>query len=147
MSNLSDAEAMALPLVRGLCPLIQVFDMNASLAFYCGQLGFEIVQDSGEVDTPEGRFFHWCWLRLGGADLMLNTAYDGGERPTVRDPARQAAHRDTGLFFDCPEVDAVAAALRENGVEVDGPRTAPYGMRQLWVSDPDGYVLCFQAPG
>jgi catechol 2,3-dioxygenase-like lactoylglutathione lyase family enzyme len=143
---MSAAEAMALPRVRGLCPLIQVFDMNASIAFYCGQLGFEIVQDSGEVDTPEGRFFHWCWLRLGGADLMLNTAYDEGERPAVRDPARQQAHGDTCLYFDSPDVDGVAAALRSKGIKVEGPRDAPYGMRQLGLSDPDGYQLCFQAP-
>lgn len=143
---MSDAETMAPPRVGGLCPLIQVFDMNASIAFYCGQLGFEIVQDSGEVDTPEGRIFLWCWLRLGGADLMLNTAYDEGERPASRDPARQKAHRDTGLYFDSPDVDDVAASLESKGVAFEGPRDSPYGMRQLWFSDPDGYQLCFQAP-
>ena len=68
----------------------------------------EIISDSGLVDTPEGRFFHWCWLRLGGAHLMLNTTYDEGERPTERDSARQAAHDDTGLYFDCPDPDAAA---------------------------------------
>jgi hypothetical protein len=25
-----------------------------------------------------------------------------------------------------------------------GPKTAPYGMRQTWLHDPDGYQLCFQ---
>ena len=132
--------------VRGLCPLIQVFDMNAAIAFYRDRLGFEIVRHSGEVDTPEGRFFHWAWLRLGGAHLMLNTAFDEGERPLVRNPDRQAAHRDTGLFFDCPDVDGMAALLRSRGVAVEGPKDAPYGMRQLFVTDPDGYTLCFQAP-
>jgi catechol 2,3-dioxygenase-like lactoylglutathione lyase family enzyme len=120
--------------------------MNESVGFYCDQLGFEIVQHSGVVDTPEGRFFHWAWLRLGGAHLMLNTAYDEGERPPAREPARQSAHGDTGLFFDCPNVDAMAALLRVRGVEVEGPANAPYGMRQLSVTDPDGYGLCFQAP-
>jgi hypothetical protein len=28
---------------------------------------------------------------------------------------------------------------------VKGPRTASYGMRQLFLRDPDGYELCFQA--
>lgn len=132
--------------VAGMAPLLQVYDMNEALAFYRDGLGFALVADSGEVGTPEGRFFHWCWLRLGGAHLMLNTAYDEGERPPERDPARQAAHCDTGLYFDCPDLEAAAAMLRARGVECDGPTIAPYGMKQLWLRDPDGYGLCFQTP-
>ena len=131
--------------IEGLTPLLQVYDMAEALAFYRDALGFELVADSGEVDTPEGRHVHWCWLRLDGADLMLNTACDAGERPPERDPARQAAHDDTCLYFGCPDVDAAAAELRSRGLEVEGPRTAPYGMRQTWLHDPDGYQLCFQA--
>ena len=41
--------------------------------------------------------------------------------------------------------DAAAAHLAEKGIAFDGPRVAPYGMKQLWVRDPDGYMLCFQA--
>jgi glyoxylase I family protein len=96
----------------GLTPLLQVFDMNEALAFYMDALGFERIADSGVRDTPEGRFAHWCLLRLGGAELMLNTAYDEGERPPARDPARQAAHGDTCLYFACPDPDAAAAELR-----------------------------------
>ena len=136
---------MALQLT-GLCPLIQVYDMPASIAFYRDRLGFEIVQHSPEVDAPEGRYFHWAWLRLGPADLMLNTAYDEGERPPLPDHARVAAHADTGLFFGCPDVDAAYEALRAAGLELDPPTIAPYGMKQLNLTDPDGYQLCFQAP-
>lgn len=129
----------------GMTPLLQVYDMNEALAFYRDALGFETVADSGMVDTPEGRFAHWCRLRLGDAELMLNTAYDEGERPPARDPARQGAHHDVCLYFGCPDVDAAAAHLRSLGLAVEGPRTAPYGMRQAWLHDPDGYQLCFQA--
>ena len=130
--------------VEGMAPLLQVYDMNEALAFYRGALGFELVADSGEVDAPEGRYVHWCWLRLGEADLMLNTAYDAGERPPARDPAREAGHDDLCLYFAVPDVDAAAACLRSRGLDVEGPRTAPYGMRQTWLHDPDGYQLCFQ---
>jgi glyoxylase I family protein len=130
--------------VTGMAPLIQVYDMNEALAFYRDALGCEVVADSGEVDAPEGRYVHWCWLRLGGADLMLNTAYDAGERPPARDSAREAGHDDVCFYFACPDVDAAAAALRARGLEVEGPKTAPYGMRQAWLRDPDGYQLCFQ---
>lgn len=131
--------------VDGMAPLIQIYDMSEALGFYRDTLGFELVADSGEVDTPEGRYVHWCWLRLGAADLMLNTAYDAGERPPARDPARQAAHDDLCFYFVCPDADAAAAWLRSRGLDVKGPSTAAYGMRQVWLHDPDGYQLCFQA--
>jgi glyoxylase I family protein len=130
--------------VAGMTPLIQVYDMNEALAFYRDVLGFRVSSDSGTVDTPEGRHFHWCSLQLGSVSLMLNSAYDEGERPAGRDAARQAAHADTGLFFDCADPNAVAAALQANGIATGEPRDAPYGMRQLYVTDPDGYQLCFQ---
>jgi glyoxylase I family protein len=131
--------------VEGLAPLIQVYDMNEALAFYRDALGFELVADSGEVDAPEGRYCHWCWLRLGGADLMLNTVYDAGERSPARDRAREAGHDDLCLYFGVPDVDAAAAFLRARGLEVEGPETASYGMRQALLRDLDGYQLCFQA--
>ena len=130
----------------GLTPLIQVYDMPEAIRFYCGTLGFELAGSSPETDTPEGRMFHWAWLRLGGANLMLNTAYDEGERPPARDPARWNGHRDTCLFFACPDVDAVYDALTARGLELRPPHRAPYGMKQLHLNDPDGYELCFQQP-
>ena len=42
----------------GLTPLIQVFDMPASLAFYRDKLGFEVVSASPVVDTPVGKYSH-----------------------------------------------------------------------------------------
>jgi uncharacterized glyoxalase superfamily protein PhnB len=128
----------------GLVPLVQVFDMNEALEFYCGRLGFEIVDRSPEVETHEGRFSHWAWLRLGEGDVMLNTAYDSNERPEARDGARWGGHSDVALFIGCPDVDAAYAELNAAGISVNPPKVAPYGMKQLMLSDPDGYGLCFQ---
>lgn len=72
----------------GLTPLIQVYDMPEAIRFYCGTLGFDIAAASPEVEAEEGRYFHWAWLRLGGAELMLNTAYDAGERAASREASR-----------------------------------------------------------
>jgi len=128
--------------VRGVCVLLQVFDMPASVRFYRDVIGFEMV----ETSEREGDRFDWGWLRLNGADLMLNTAYEYDSRPPAPDPARQASHRDTCLYFSCPDVDAAFRRLTSAGVEVSEPKVAPYGMRQLYVEDPDGYMLCFQWP-
>jgi catechol 2,3-dioxygenase-like lactoylglutathione lyase family enzyme len=126
---------------EGACPLLQVFDMPTSLHFYRNVLGFVEVQKSGAGDDVG-----WVWLRRGSSELMLNTAYDLGERPPHPDPARVAAHADVALFFGCEDLDGAWAHLRAHGVKADPPRVAPYGMRQLHVRDPDGYGLCFQRP-
>src|SRR5262245_2150347 len=137
---------MALDL-RGVCPLLQVFDMPASLAFYRDLLGFEVVQAAPPPERVRGDDFGWVWLRRGGADLMLNTAYDpDAERPPVPDPARVAAHDDTALFIRCPDVDGAYRYLRSRGVAVEAPKVAPYGMQQMILKDPDGFSLCFQWP-
>lgn len=125
--------------VDGMAPLLQVFDMPTSLAFYRDLLGFERVGDSGAGDASD-----WVWLRLHGVDLMLNTAYESDSRPPEPDPARIAAHQDTGLFFGCRDVDGAYAYLLANGLKPEPPKIQDYGMKQLYVTYPDGYVLCFQ---
>jgi uncharacterized glyoxalase superfamily protein PhnB len=132
--------------LTGLVPLLQVFDMNESIAFYRDMLGFEIVQHSPLIDAAEGRYFHWAWLRHDGAELMLNTAFDANERPAARDPARIGAHDDVCLYIGCPDPDAAFATLKARGLELAPPATVAYGMRQLVLRDPDGYSLCLQCP-
>lgn len=127
--------------VRGLSPLLEVFDMPTSLAFYRDKVGFRITGDSGQGDESG-----WVMLELGDSTIMLNTAYDDGERPETPDPARAAAHSDTCIYFGCPDPDAAYEYLKGQGVILDPPANAPYGMRQLYLSDPDGYNLCFQWP-
>lgn len=125
--------------VRGLSPLLEVFDMPTSLAFYRDKIGFRITGDSGQGDESG-----WVMLQLGDSTIMLNTAFDEGERPDAPDPARIAAHRDTCIYFGCPDPDAAYEHLLANGIEAKPPQVAPYGMKQLYVTDPDGYNLCFQ---
>ena len=125
--------------VRGLAPLIEVFDMPTSLAFYRDKLGFRVTGDSGQGDESG-----WVMLELGNATIMLNTAYDDGERPDAPDPSRVAAHHDTCIYFSCPDVDAAYEHLKSQNITARPPSTAPYGMKQLYVSDPDNYNLCFQ---
>jgi len=127
--------------IIGVAPLLQVFDMPKAIGFYCDVLGFELTAKS-----HPGDHFHWARLKLGGAELMLNTAYDDGQRPPAPQPGRVAAHGDTILYFGCEDLDAAYKHLRAHGLKVKEPRVAPYGMKQLYVHDPDGYGLCFQWP-
>jgi len=126
---------------RGIAPLLQVFDMPTSLRFYRDVLGFAVVGQSGSGDDCG-----WVWLRFQGTEVMLNTAYDVGERPPAPDPARAAAHGDTCLYFGCEDLDDAYQHLIAHGAKTKPPKVAPYGMKQLYVTDPDGFGLCFQWP-
>ena len=127
--------------VRGMTPLIQVFDMPTSIRFYRDVLGFTVA----ESDRP-GDDCDWVLLRIHDVELMLNTAYESDSRPPAPDPARIAAHRDTSFFFGCPDVDGTYERLRALGVEATAPKATHYGFKGFSVRDPDGFELCFHWP-
>jgi glyoxylase I family protein len=127
--------------VRSVCTLLLVFDMPTSLRFYRDVLGFEVIATN---DDEAGDNVDWCYLRRGKTELMLNGMYEGPERPPAPDKTRIAAHSDACLYFGCPDVEGAYRHLRSNGIDVKEPTVARYGMKQLYVLDPDGYNLCFQ---
>ena len=133
---------------EGLSPLLQVYDMPKAVHFYRDVLGFELVGNSPIVKSPiQGEYFHWAMLRRNGTTIMLNTAYDEGERPSQPDPPRVAAHADTALYFGCDDVDSVCDHVRPLGIKVlQKPENMHYGMRRLTIEDPDGYNICFHGP-
>lgn len=127
--------------LKGMAPLLQVFDMPASLRFYRDLLGFEVVQASGTGDGVD-----WVLLRLNDIELMLNTAYEKPNRPFTPDLNRQAAHGDTTLYFGCPDTDGTYSYLIDKGLDIEKPVITGYGWKALSLIDPDGYHLCFHYP-
>lgn len=130
--------------LTGVTPLLMVFDMVEAVQFYRDLLGFEVVGASPVVQTPEGRFSHWVWLKRDGADVTLNTAYDAGERPAERDEVHWAGHADTWLYLACEDVDAAFAHVISKGIDAAPPAMTSYGRKTFQISDPDGYTLVFQ---
>jgi catechol 2,3-dioxygenase-like lactoylglutathione lyase family enzyme len=115
-----------------MVPLLYVTDMDRSAAFYGNKLGFELIQQW----EPEGKML-WCLLKRGGAEIMLQKATD-------EDGPAEGFGRGVEFFLWCDDADAMHAELVANGLKLDPPQTAFYGMKQLFVKDPDGYELCFQ---
>ena len=139
-------EQMASPTeieVQSLAPLLGVFDMPRSIRFYRDMLGFKVTGSSDPMsDDPDD--VNWVMLRLGPTTVMLNTAYDPNHVPDQPEACRWSGHQDTFLYFACPDVEAAYRFLVSKGVEVDPPKVAWYGMKQLYLKDPDGFNLCFQ---
>ena len=115
-------------------PLLLVTDLARACDFYCRGLGFELDRRW----EPDGEL-RWCWLRRNGASLMLQQACQE-DRP--------AAPRGNGvsLYFICQDAAAVYRDLSSRGIEATPPTVAFYGMNQVFVTDLDGYALCFENP-
>src|SRR5579859_3297427 len=89
--------------VKGLAPLLSVFDMRAAIRFYRDVLGFTVTGSSPALSADPDHV-NWCMLDLNGATLMLNTAYDPEDQPPSPEPSRWAGHQDTCVYFGCPDV-------------------------------------------
>jgi uncharacterized glyoxalase superfamily protein PhnB len=64
----------------------------------------------------------------------------------AEDNLRQPRGAGITLYIHCDDAQDVFLRLLERGMEVDPPITTFYGMKQVYVTDPDGYGLCFQNP-
>jgi uncharacterized glyoxalase superfamily protein PhnB len=119
--------------VRAVWPLLVVEDLQASIRFYCEGLGFTV---EGRAES-DGRLF-WCRLVRGGASIMLQQ-WDPEDGP------KENRGRGVSLYFLCDDVDVLYAELLSNGLTLGPPHTEDYGMRQLFVPEPDGYLICFES--
>ena len=131
------------PKLEGFSPLLQVFDMPRSIAFYRDVLGFEVVDHSPERATDD---FDWAMLSFDEITLMLNTTFESDQRPQALSAVHYDVHKDVSLYFGCRDLESAYAWLQKKGVPAEEPRAAPYGMSQLYLKDPDGYVICLQWP-
>lgn len=129
--------------VTGVAPLIGVFHMPTAIRFYRDMLGFTVTSKSKTM-SEDGDDVNWAMLELGSATVMLNTAYDPDEVPEKPDRARWSGHQDTCLFLGSPDVDGAYRELLKRGVVLEPPKVTWYGMKQLYLTDPDGFGICFQ---
>ena len=121
--------------VHAPLPLLFTADIERSRAFYCDQLGFTL---TNRYD-PGGNL-SWCMLAMEGARIMLEQA-DADRLTGLADD-----RSDIALYFLCEDVDALHERFTANGVDLEPPFVAFYGMKQLEVRDPDGRGLCFEHP-
>ncbi len=123
--------------LNSLIPMLNVSDIEASLAFYREALGFEVVSAPKSVSE-----WRWATIRSGDAELMLSESdCDIGLVKGI-DP-----HHDTRwptIFYFYPDdVEALHAHVRDAGFACTEPETTFYGMREFSMQDPDGHLLTF----
>lgn len=118
------------------CGLI-VADLERSRRFYGGALGLE------EVSRPANFRFEGAWFQVGDDQIHLLVASETTGRAGTGDPGPSVA---TGLATHVAiEVDDLASALArlaDHGVPLaGGPMPRGDGYDQVFVLDPDGYVI------
>ncbi len=129
--------------IYGIAPLLHVFDMPTSLAFYRDKLEFKIVQQS---EPEAGDDCNFVYLKMDEIELMLNTQYEKKNRPAFADPNRIKIHHDTVLYFGCADIDGLHKKFTAKGLTIKEPVITQYNFKAIHFSDPDGYGLCFHWP-
>ena len=109
-------------------PVLKVSDMQKSVDFYTGVLGFWVAWRAANDGGGEN-----CMLRAGTAELLLSTGSHLGDSPQF-----------TGtLYFHMSGVQEFFERVK-NWAEVVWPlETMDYGQREFGIRDCDGYTLAF----
>ena len=101
-------------------------DFARSVGFYRDTLGLRIYREFGAEGNQTGVVFF-----LGGGFLELS-----GSGTT-------SAMGSVTLWLQVPDVAAEHERLAAAGVTVtDPPRRMPWGLIEMWATDPDGHRLC-----
>ena len=101
--------------------LLRPTDLERSQAFYRDTLGLAVYREYGEGDHRGVVFF------VGGGFLEVSGRADAPAMPNV------------ALWLQVRDVDAAHDELAGRGVDIlRPPVTEPWGLREMWISDPDG---------
>jgi len=106
----------------------QVQDVQRSIAFYTGQLGFHLTQRAGAVFATVSR---------GDLHLLLSGPASSGSRP-MPDGRRQGPGGWNRIVLYVGSLDATVAALKAAGTRLRNEIESGPGGKQIQLEDPDG---------
>lgn len=126
-----------MPEIVRTAPCLMTKDPEAQARFYLDKLGF----DSFELYGRPGAAFFAIALR-NRFQIMFRYVRDGRpRRPWI--PAADEPAYDVYITVD--DVDTLYEEFVASGALPSQPEDKIYGMRELRVVDPEGYVLVFGA--
>ncbi len=129
-------------------------DIKKSIKFYRDKLGFVLAGTFPNEKKPV-----WANLLLNGQSIMLGQAMSPKDMKKQcaedkkagefwADHARRFQRGSHGvgacIYLHVADVDLYQKALKSKRVKADlAPKTQFYGLREMVVTDPDGYTLIF----
>jgi lactoylglutathione lyase len=123
--------------IRQTVPFFMISDMENSLKFYVGGLGFEIENKW----TPHGKI-EWCWLKREGGTIMLQEYLK--EEPYAAKIGNKLGE-GISICFLCEAALELYNEFLSKGLNP----SEPFVGNSMWdvkIKDPDGYVLHFESP-
>ena len=113
---------------KKIVPVLKVSDMQKSVGFYTGVLGFSVAWRAANDGGGEN-----CMLEAGATALLLSTASYLGDRPQF-----------TGtLYFHMSGVQEFFERVKGRAEVVWPLEAMDYGQREFGIRDGDGYTLAF----
>lgn len=122
--------------VKQAVPFFLVRNMAESLRYYIGGLGFTMTL----YWIDEGKL-RWCWLRHGGAALMLQEIRQDGHHSWS---PQGKVGEGVSICFICEDALAIYREVTARGIQASRPFVGN-GMWVTSLSDPDGYRLDFES--
>jgi catechol 2,3-dioxygenase-like lactoylglutathione lyase family enzyme len=116
---------------------IVVSDVEQARRFYMDVLGLD------EIERPGNFRFSGAWLRAGEDEIHLIEAAHTTCPPGVPEPGvAQTSGLATHIAFEVDDLAAMEDRLAERDVApVGGPMPRGDGVVQLFLRDPDGYLV------
>ena len=126
--------------VQQAVPFFGVSNMETSLRFYVGGLGFAMTK-KWTPDSPDK--VRWCWLEIGNAALMLQE-FKKDHHPNSGRPEGKLGV-GVSICFQCQDALAIYREITSRGIQAK----RPFVGNAMWVTsvqDPDGYKIDFESP-
>lgn len=136
-----------MPLAK-LSPNLMVEDVNETVAFYVDILGFDFAMGVAEATRevvaawPSAAVLQYAMVVSGGVGIMFQSRHSlGGELPLFKNAEIGGS---LTLYIECDDIEARHARCAAADLPLlKDLRTTFYGMRELYIQDPNGYVLAF----
>ena len=121
-----------------------VSQLVVSEAFYAGILGLPVQRSFTAPGAPE----HMV-LDMGGVAIVFVEEDDVIRAHPVLEHRMGMFPRGIGvtLHFEVEDIEEISDAIMEEEMEILYPlEMKPYGIKEMWCFDPDGYLVVLDEP-
>lgn len=126
---------------------LMVENVQASVEFYCGNLGFELFlavpkgQQEAVKTLDSEAVYDFAIVRNGDIEFVLQS------RSSLLEDFPHMPYMQGGisniLYFHVKDVESFFCEIKDRVNIVKGLYEAVYGMQEFYIKDPDGHILGF----
>lgn len=132
---------------KKLTPNLMVKDVSESVKFYTEILGFTlnmaVAKDSQKIENKveEGKDYVYAMVSRDEVFFMLM------EKKVFEADLEMLKGKEIGaslsFYIDVDNLDEIYSSIKDKIKIVKDLHTTWYGMREFYIKDTDGYILCF----